>query len=122
MKKILSLGILVLIGVTLIGCGTSTINNSTSGSIITTSNSKLNATTKDALKVFTLSELAKYNGNNGSKSYIAVDGIVYDVTRYFVNGYHQGMHLAGTDATAVFNASPHSKSMLSLLPVVGKLQ
>ena len=30
--------------------------------------------------VFTVDELAKYNGKNGSKSYISVGGIVYDVT------------------------------------------
>lgn len=31
-------------------------------------------------RVFTVDELAKYNGKNGAKSYISVGGIVYDVT------------------------------------------
>ena len=31
-------------------------------------------------RVFTVGELAKYNGKNGAKSYISVGGIVYDVT------------------------------------------
>lgn len=31
-------------------------------------------------RVFTVNELAKYNGKNGAKSYVSVGGIVYDVT------------------------------------------
>ena len=31
-------------------------------------------------KTFTRDELRKYNGQNGADAYIAIDGIVYDVT------------------------------------------
>ncbi len=74
------------------------------------------------LKVFTISELASYTGANGSTAYIAVDGIVYDVTNVFTNGYHQGMQLGGRNATSVFASSPHSVALLNTLPVVGSLE
>lgn len=74
-------------------------------------------------KVFTLSELAKYNGQNGTAAYVAVNGVVYDVTnaKNWVNGSHNG-HSAGQDLTDAIKQSPHGTSVLSGLPVVGKLQ
>lgn len=76
-----------------------------------------------SLREFTLTELAAYNGDNGSLAYIAVNGTVYDVTNAaeWSNGWHKGMHLAGTDCTAAFADSPHSASILSSLTVVGTL-
>ncbi|MPM79777.1 hypothetical protein SDC9_126818 [bioreactor metagenome] len=75
-------------------------------------------------RVFTLEELAQYNGDNGSEAYIAVYGIVYDVTHAdgWTNGWHRGQHLAGTDATAAFADSPHSESILNSLPIVGVIE
>ena len=81
-----------------------------------------NTTNETTLPVFTLEELAVYNGQNGQKGYIAVDGVIYDVTTAFPNGMHQGLHLAGTDATAAFNSSPHARSILTGLPIVGSLE
>lgn len=75
-----------------------------------------------SLPVFTIEELANYTGANGSTAYIAVNGVVYDVTNEFINGTHQGMLLGGTDATAVFATSPHSQSFLSQLTIVGSLE
>jgi len=84
--------------------------------------SQTNSTTNSTLKVFTLAELATYTGTNNTTAYIAVDGIVYDVTAVFNNGTHQGMQLGGTDATTVFASSPHSASLLASLPKVGSLE
>lgn len=72
---------------------------------------------------FTLAELAEYDGLEGRKAYIAVDGIVYDVTDAdnWSNGSHMGTHLAGTDATETILSSPHGKSVLEDLPTVGTL-
>ena len=81
-----------------------------------------NTTNETTLPVFTLEELAVYNGQNGQKGYIAVDGVIYDVTAAFPNGMHQGLHLAGTDATAAFDSSPHARSILTGLPIVGSLE
>ncbi|MBN2540515.1 MAG: hypothetical protein JXB08_03215 [Bacilli bacterium] len=78
--------------------------------------------TQQTLPVFTLTELSQYTGANGSTAYIAVNGVIYDVTSVFTNGTHQGLQLGGTDATAAFASSPHSMSLLNTLPVVGTLE
>lgn len=85
--------------------------------------------TGTARKVFTVQELAQYNGKNGSPAYIAANGIVYDVSksRDFVNGVHKDCTecVAGTDVTALMAKSPHQsgKGMedLNKLPKVGTM-
>ncbi|HBC95129.1 MAG TPA: hypothetical protein DCZ10_20105 [Pelotomaculum sp.] len=74
------------------------------------------------LKPFTRTELQKYNGQDGSPAYIAVDGIIYDVTKCesWKNGNHKG-YQAGTDLTEEFRLSPHRTSVLEKLSTVGKL-
>ncbi|MCK7492358.1 MAG: hypothetical protein MZW92_12710 [Comamonadaceae bacterium] len=54
---------------------------------------------------------------------MAVNGVVYDVTHAdeWNNGWHKGMHLAGTDCSAAFDDSPHSQSILNQLTIVGTL-
>lgn len=76
----------------------------------------------DELKTFTLDELAQFNGQNGSKAYIAVDGKVYDVSAIgaWTGGTHNGI-VAGTDASSFINQAPHGRSVLEDLPVVGQL-
>ncbi len=70
-------------------------------------------------RVFTLEELRKYDGQNGNPAYIAINGIVYDVTkdRHWKNGSHHDFS-AGKDLTADF---PHKASILAKVPIVGKL-
>ena len=72
--------------------------------------------------MFTVAELAKYNGMNGNPAYVAVEGIIYDMTKIgaWKNGQHQGLS-AGQDLSASFAGSPHSKSILDQSPIVGKL-
>jgi len=71
-------------------------------------------------KIFSLSELAKYDGKNGNPAYVAVDGTVYDLSSVFINGSHFG-YSAGQDLTAAFH-SRHNSSRLSGFPVVGVLK
>jgi len=66
---------------------------------------------------FTASTLALYNGKNGQPSYIAIDGIIYDVSSTFRNGTHEG-YSAGKDLSAMFYTQ-HQKSLLSGYRVVG---
>ena len=70
----------------------------------------------------TKEELKQYDGKDGHKAYVAVDGTVYDVTgvEAWQNGEHHG-NLAGQDLSAVIMNAPHKKSVLNNLPVVGKL-
>ena len=51
-------------------------------------------------KTFTLAQLAQYDGQNGQPAYVAVDGVVYDVTNSpaWPNGRHHG-NQAGQDVT-----------------------
>lgn len=77
-------------------------------------------------QTFTLPELAKYNGENGTKAYVAVDGRVYDVTG--IPRRSRGRHLclrsfAGKDITGLWKHSSHSvrSNFLSQYPVVGTL-
>lgn len=73
-------------------------------------------------KTFTTAELATYDGQNGHKAYIAVDGKVYDVTNAegWHNGSHQGMS-AGQDLTLIITMAPHGKDVLKSLKIVGTL-
>lgn len=72
----------------------------------------------------TLEELEEYDGKDGQKAYVAVEGIIYDVTDIpeWQNGMHNGQ-VAGKDVTdAIKNQSPHGLSVLSKAEVVGKLK
>jgi len=99
--------------------------SSSSADLSSNSNVASSATSEvsSQARVFTLEELAQYNGDNGSDAYVAVNGVVYDVTNAsdWENGWHKDMHLAGTDATAVFADSPHSEAFLASLPIVGTM-
>ena len=76
-----------------------------------------------ALLQLTLEELKQYDGQNGNPAYIAVDGVIYDVTNVpqWSGGKHNG-YTAGQDLTdAIKNKSPHGVSKLQGGPVVGEL-
>lgn len=70
-------------------------------------------------KIFTLDELKNYDGKEGRKAYIAVDGVVYDVTNVaaWQGGTHHGNN-AGNDVSDRIVKAPHGKSTLE---IVGKL-
>ena len=72
-----------------------------------------------ASRKFTRSELAQYNGQNGKPTYVAVNGIVFDVTTVYINGKHFE-HLAGQDLTGAF-LRQHVPAVLSGYPVMGQL-
>ena len=71
----------------------------------------------------TLEQLAKYNGKDGQPAYIAVDGVIYDVSNHpaWKNGGHNG-YGAGNDLTEmIINEAPHGISNLSEVVELGKL-
>lgn len=71
----------------------------------------------------TLDQLKQYNGKDGNPAYIAVDGVIYDVSKVsrWKNGSHEG-YSAGKDLTdSIKGKSPHGTSVLEGIPVVGKI-
>ena len=73
--------------------------------------------------VLTLEELAEYDGTDGKPAYVAVDGVIYDMTDSpaWKEGGHNGFQ-AGQDLTdAIKNESPHGVAKLDNVPAVGRL-
>ena len=77
----------------------------------------------DGTLELTLDQLKQYDGKNGNPAYVAVDGIIYDVSNVakWKNGEHNG-YSAGNDLTDIIkNKSPHGVKNLEGLPIVGKI-
>lgn len=69
----------------------------------------------------TLEELSKYTGQNDYPAYVAVSGLIYDVTDSprWRNGVHNGFQ-AGQDLTGqIENISPHGTRVLAGMPLIG---
>jgi predicted heme/steroid binding protein len=74
-------------------------------------------------RAFTVEELSRYNGSNGNPAYVAVNGIVYDVSNVmrWAGGSHFGL-MAGQDHTSDFmDCHGGMTERLQSLPVVGTL-
>ena len=74
-------------------------------------------------KIFTVEELAKYNGQGGSQSYTSYQGIVYDVSdsALWKLGEHFGLQ-AGKDLTADMEQAPHGDEVFTGFTQVGVLE
>lgn len=79
-------------------------------------------------KVFTAEELKKLNGKSGRPVYVAVDGVVYDLSgvQSWKGGSHMNMHEAGEDLSEdIKNRAPKGihkgGAILSRYPKVGVL-
>lgn len=77
--------------------------------------------TYEELPIFTLEELAQYNGRQGRPAYVAVNGIVYDVSGHSTwgRGFHYDM-VPGTDVTEHYRRC-HGHSILERLNIIGRL-
>lgn len=72
---------------------------------------------------FTLEELSQYDGKNGRAAYVAIGGVVYDVTseKLWVNGIHLGVS-AGKDLTSQYKTCHKNNNILEKLRKVGVLR
>lgn len=73
------------------------------------------------MRKFTLEELARYDGRDGRRAFIAYDGKVYDVSDSFLwkDGKHQVVHLAGTDLTGALEGAPHGPEFFEKVTLIG---
>lgn len=71
----------------------------------------------------TLEELSTYNGRDGKSAYVAVSGVIYDLSnsKLWTDGNHEGAHQAGQDLTEELKTAPHVRSVIERFPVVGQL-
>lgn len=75
------------------------------------------------LRKFTLEELKQFDGREGRPAYIAFKGKVYDVTDSYLwlDGDHQGQHVAGKDLTDEISFAPHGEETLERVKQIGEL-
>lgn len=73
-------------------------------------------------KEFNLDELAQYDGKNGKAAYVAIEGIVYDVSNEPVWSQENHMGItAGEDLTEQFNSCYGMDQILKNAPKIGVL-
>lgn len=123
-SKIKLLALLSVTSLALFACGTGTSDDSSTVSSQMESASSMAssmASSSSEMRTFTLEQLSQYNGKNGNKAYVAVDGVVYDVTDVpaWANGEHKNGLTAGNELSDEILSSPHGKKVLEILPVVG---
>lgn len=73
--------------------------------------------------LFTLEEVAAFDGKDGREAYVIYDGYVYDVSDHpqWQSGTHGG-NMAGTDITDMLeNNAPHGISKLEDVIKIGKV-
>lgn len=72
----------------------------------------------------TKEELAKFDGCDSRAAYVAVSGVIYDVSSspLWNNGQHEGVHQAGQDLTAELKQAPHVRTLIERFPVMGQLE
>jgi len=69
-------------------------------------------------------DLRRCDGLDGRPAYVALHGIVYDVTKswHWKNGIHWALHQAGHDLTEEIADAPHTAEMLRGFPIIGRLK
>lgn len=71
----------------------------------------------------TKDELARYDGQDGRRAYVAVNDVIYDLTDSprWLQGEHEGLHRAGRDLTKELRKARHVQAVLKGFPQVGYL-
>lgn len=127
MKK---LTIVLCIFLLLFGCSKTTPEvNQSENSTTENSDSTFDESTgltidaETGLLQMTIDELEQFNGKDGNKAFVAIDGNVYDVTnnRKWLDGNHEKGMSAGRDLSAFISSTPHGYDILKQFTVVGKI-
>lgn len=81
----------------------------------------MNSEPADQMKVYTLDDLSRSNGESGNATLIAVHGKVYDISgsSKWISGRHMNRHRAGRDLTVELKSAPHGREVLERFDLVG---
>lgn len=87
------------------------------GTVLLNASAAFAAPVESALPVFNATTLKQYNGQQGHKAYVALNGKVYDVSKIpqWANGKHYKGMVAGTDLTPNISKSPHGPGIVNQL-------
>ncbi len=104
-----------------------TVRPPTTSTSQSTSQGSASQATDSSAKTITLAQVQANNGQNGNKCWVIVDTTVYQISGFaqWVDGVHTssgGKARCGKDETDVIGDSPHGRSVLRLLTVVGSTQ
>ena len=71
-------------------------------------------------KIFTDETIKEYNGKNGNPAYVAINGVVYDISdKKLLRGSLRRDLRPGVDATRFAKRDPRTLAQIKDLPVVG---
>jgi len=119
MKKFIGLLVMLTAAFVLAACGGDTTSEEPANT-----SEETDTSASEEGQVFTQEELSQYDGQDGNPAYVAVDGVVYDVSD--VGAWQGGEHfngvVAGVDNTEEISSAPHGTSVLEDLPIVGTLE
>jgi len=75
------------------------------------------------LLLMTIEELAQFDGKDGAKAFVAIDGSVYEVTgdRKWLDGNHEQGMTAGRDLSEFISGAPHGYDILKQFTIVGTI-
>lgn len=75
------------------------------------------------MRIYTKSQLALRNGQDKEEIWVAMNGLIYDVSasRLWKNGKHYE-HWAGQDLTKELADAPHTDKVFEKFDVVGHLE
>jgi predicted heme/steroid binding protein len=77
-------------------------------------------------RLITPMELQRNTGERGTRLWIALDGLVFDVSNCpkWRSGLHENLHFAGQDLTSEFPEAPHGEEVFKhkCAILIGRLQ
>jgi 2-oxoglutarate ferredoxin oxidoreductase subunit beta len=78
----------------------------------------------ESLKLFTLEELQRFDGQEGRPIYIAYKGKIYDLSAspLFQGEKRMRCHIAGKDLTDDMHLAPHGEDLILKFPLVGRIE